>query len=76
MKKRIRVDLIFPENYDITEIREMLLKHFPKSEAIDGRTERIQSFVDVELCGHDEGKPCQKISRHDKEIEQRELGTT
>ena len=64
MKYRVRVDLCFDSETDATN-----LMNYAKSMAASavnikpGTQDEEISFCDYELCGHDEGLPCQRIER-------------
>ena len=64
MKYRVRADLSFE-----SEAEARLLMDYTKSisgEAVsvnEGEAKEEISFCDLELCGHDEGKPCTRLER-------------
>ena len=64
MKYRVRIDLSFDG-----EAEAQLLMNYAKKKAATavsinegGDNEEI-AFCDFELCGHDEGLPCEKLER-------------
>ena len=62
MKYRVRLDLSFADGADAQSL--MAYAKNLSSEAVsinEGEVNEEISFCDLELCGHDEGLPCQKL---------------
>ena len=64
MKYRIRVDLSFDSETDATNLMNYAKSMASRAVSIKPEMpDREVSFCDFELCGHDEGLPCQRIER-------------
>ena len=64
MKFRVRLDLPFDNEAEAKALMDLAKKLSVKVTSInEGQDNEEISFVDYELCGHDEGIPCQKIER-------------
>ena len=64
MKFRVRVDLSFDKEADAQLLMNYVKRIATNSISInEGEANEEISFVDYELCGHDEAKPCEKIER-------------
>ena len=64
MKYRVRLDLSFADEADAQSL--MAYAKNLSSEAVSINEDEVNeeiSFCDLELCGHDEGLPCQKLER-------------
>ena len=64
MKYRVRMDLSFDNEADAKLLMNYAKKMSAKSISINegGANEEI-SFCDLEICRHDEGKPCTGLER-------------
>jgi len=64
MKYRVRLDLSFDKKADAKALMDYAKKLSDKAVSINesGPSEEI-AFCDLEICGHDEGKPCTKLER-------------
>jgi len=66
MKYRVRLDMCFEKESDAR-----LLVNYAKGKASktvninEGRPEEEISYCDLELCGHDEGRSCEHLIRHE-----------
>ena len=64
MKYRVRLDLAFDNEADAKLLMGYAKRLSSRASSInEGEDNEEISFVDYELCGHDEGLPCQKIER-------------
>ena len=64
MKYRIRLDLSFASEANAQSLMGYAKRLSSRASSInEGEDNEEISFVDYELCGHDEGLPCQKIER-------------
>ena len=64
MKYRVRLDLSFDNKEDADSLMETAKKLQGKAVSInEGKPEEEIAYIDYHLCGHDEGKSCQKIER-------------
>ena len=64
MKYRVRLYLSFADEADAQSL--MAYAKNLSSEAVSINEDEVNeeiSFCDLELCGHDEGLPCQKLER-------------
>lgn len=59
MKYRVRLDMSFENEADARELLAVAQANIPKASIINtGLPNEESSFCELELCGHDEGKPC------------------
>lgn len=64
MKYRVRMDLSFASKADARLLMDYARALTGKAASInEGSGNEEISFCDLELCGHDEGKPCQHFER-------------
>lgn len=64
MKFRIKIDLSFEKESDSRKLLDFARTLMPKAVSFkDTRAGGEVSYIDLHLCGHDEGKPCEKIER-------------
>ena len=64
MKYRVRLDLSFAQEADAKALMNYANKLSGKAVSInEGEVNEEIAFCDLELCGHDEGKPCTKLER-------------
>ena len=64
MKYRVRLDLPLDNEADAKSLVALAKKLCGKASSInEGQDNEEKAFIDYELCGHDEGKVCQKIER-------------
>ena len=66
MKTRIRMDLAFEEfNKEKAEQARKLLAPFLKNAVVinEGEDNEERGYIEIENCGHDEGKPCTVLAR-------------
>jgi len=64
MKYRVRVDLSFDSETDATNLMNYAKIMAGRAVTIKAEMpDKEVSFCDFELCGHDEGRPCQRIER-------------
>ncbi len=64
MKYRVKLDLSFNKESDARNLYNYASTLIPKASSInEGKADAKISYIDIHKCGHDEGKPCQKISR-------------
>lgn len=64
MKYRVRLDLSFDDESNAKSLMECAKKLFSKATNInEGKPNEEISFIDLERCGHDEGKPCTRLDR-------------
>ena len=64
MKYRVRLDLSFESEADAQALMDYAKGFSSKAISLNfgGANEEI-SFCDLELCGHDEGLPCERLER-------------
>jgi len=62
MKYRVRLDLPLNQEADAEALMEFA-KNLKASSINEGENNEEIAFCDYEICGHDEGLPCQKIER-------------
>ena len=64
MVYRVRLDLSFESEADAKSLMDYAKKLSAKASSInEGKDNEEIAYLDYELCGHDEGLPCQKIKR-------------
>ena len=64
MKYRVRLDLSFESEADAQSLMAYAKQLSAQAVSInEGEVNEEISFCDLELCGHDEGLPCQKLER-------------
>jgi hypothetical protein len=64
MKYRVRIDLSFDNEDDARSFMDYAKTLTDKAVSInEGEVNEEISFCDLELCGHDEGLPCEKLER-------------
>ena len=64
MKYRVRVDLSFDSEADASALMDYAKALTGKAASInEGETSEEIAFCELEICGHDEGKPCVKLDR-------------
>ncbi len=64
MKHRVRIDLSFANEADVRSLMAYAKNLSANAVSINegGPNEEI-AFCDFDICGHDEGLPCQKLER-------------
>ena len=66
MKYRIRIDLPFKSETDAQSLMTYAKNLSGKAVSInEGKDNEEIAYLDYHLCGHDEGKPCKDIERHE-----------
>ena len=66
MKYRVRLDLSFNDKADAQALMNLAKGISKKATSIrEGEINEEIAFCDLELCGHDEGLPCQKLERRE-----------
>ena len=63
---RIRMDLAFDlkKKAQAEALRDALMPFLSHAKIVNkGKPNEEIGFIDVENCGHEEGKPCEKIAR-------------
>jgi hypothetical protein len=64
MKYRVRADMIFDTEVAATEMFGLAQARIGKATAINaGKANEEASYCELEMCGHDEGKPCVVVAR-------------
>ena len=64
MKYRVRLDLSFDSEADAHALMSYSKRVSQKAVSInEGEVNEEIAFCDLELCGHDEGLPCEKLER-------------
>ena len=64
MKYRVRVDLPFESQADAQALMDYAKGMSTRAVSInEGQVGEEIAFCDYEICGHDEGLPCQRIER-------------
>ncbi len=64
MKYRVRLDLSFDNESDAQALMDYAKQMASKAVSInEGRDNEEISFLDREICRHDEGLPCTKVER-------------
>ncbi len=64
MKYRIRLDLSFVNEADAQSMMTYAKNLSAKADSInEGEVNEEIAFYDFEICGHDEGLPCEKLER-------------
>jgi hypothetical protein len=64
MKYRVRVDMSFDKESDAQSLMGFARSLAGQAESInEGDANEEIAFCDLELCGHDEGKPCTRLER-------------
>jgi len=64
MKYRVRLDLSFESQADAQSLMAYAKDLSEKAISIsEGEVNEEISFCDFEICGHDEGLPCEKLER-------------
>ncbi len=64
MKYRVRLDLSFESEADARALMDYAGTRTDKAVSInEGQVNEEISFSDLEICGHDEGLPCEKLER-------------
>ncbi len=64
MKYRVRLDLSFDNEADAQALMNYAKRASKKAASIRaGEINEEIAFVDLELCRHDEGLPCEKLER-------------
>lgn len=64
MKYRVMLDLSFDKEADAKSLVDYAKNLQGKATSLnEGLANEEISNIDYHLCGHDEGKPCQKIER-------------
>ncbi len=64
MKYRVRLDLSFDNEADAQALMNYAKRASKKAVSIrEGEVNEEIAFVDLELCRHDEGLPCEKLER-------------
>ena len=64
MKYRVRLDLSFDSEADAQVLMSYAKLASKKAVSIrEGEVNEEIAFCDLELCGHDEGLPCEKLER-------------
>ena len=66
MKYRIKMDLPFDSESDAKKIFDYAGSLMPKASSInEGQDNEEVAYLELELCGHDEKKPCIKLEREE-----------
>jgi hypothetical protein len=64
MKNRVRIDVSFENEADALALMASVKGLTGKAVSInEGSDNEEISFIEHELCGHDEGKPCTRLER-------------
>ena len=64
MKNRVRIDVSFDEEVDALSLMASVRGMTGKAVSInEGSDNEEISFIEHEICGHDEGKPCTRLER-------------
>lgn len=64
MKYRIRMDISFDDESTAKSLFETVKKSSSKASSInEGKPSQEISYIEYEICGHDEGKECQTIEK-------------
>ena len=64
MKYRVHLDLLFDNEADAKLLMNYAKKISTKAVSInEGEVNEEIAFCDLELCRHDEGKPCTRLER-------------
>jgi len=64
MKYRVRLDLPFDNEADAQALMNYAKEASKKAVSIrEGEVNEEIAFCDLELCGHDEGLPCEGLER-------------
>ena len=64
MKYRVRLDLPFDNEADAQALMNYAKEASKKAVSIrEGEVNEEIAFCDLELCGHDEGLPCEELER-------------
>lgn len=64
MKPRVRLDLFFTDEADARSLMEFTKGLLEKAVSVNqGEINEEIAFCELELCGHDEGLPCQILER-------------
>ncbi len=64
MKYRVRLDLSFENQADAQALMTYAKDISGNAVSInEGQSNEEISFSDLEICGHDEGLPCEKLER-------------
>ncbi len=64
MKYRVRLDLSFESEIDARSLMAYAKNLSGKAVSInEGEVNEEIAFVDLEICRHDEGLPCEKLER-------------
>ena len=66
MEYRLRVDMSFKDESNARDLQKYARGLISKAVTInEGKLNEEISYCDLELCGHDEGKPCVKLDREE-----------
>lgn len=64
MKSRVRLDLFFDDEADARSLMDFARGLLGKVVSVnEGEADEEIAFCELELCGHDEGLPCQTLER-------------
>ena len=64
MKYRVRIDLLFDNQDDPKVLMDTAKKLARNAVSINlGQPNEEIGYCELELCGHDEGKPCERLDR-------------
>ncbi len=64
MKYRVRLDLSFDQETDAVNLMDFARGLQDKAVSInEGKVNEEIAFYDLEICGHDQGLPCQQLER-------------
>ena len=67
MKYRVRLDLAFDLQDDAQKLVDYAKTLMDKATSINvGEKNQETSYLELELCGHDEGLPCTHLERVEK----------
>jgi len=66
MKYRVKIDESFDKEADARSLMDFARNLMSKASSInEGLANEEIGYVDIHLCGHDEGKPCVKLEREE-----------
>ena len=69
MKYRVRLDLSFNDKADAQALMNLAKGISKKAVSIrEGEANEEIAFCDLELCGHDEGLPCERLERVERRL--------
>jgi len=64
VKYRVKIDLAFENESDARLLKTYAKRISAKASNInEGQSNEEIGFVELELCGHDEGKECKRLER-------------